>query len=1449
MGLERAGAVVSEMTQEPEPQLLHAMTNLSVSARGPEVPAPRTDGSARGLWRIELLGGLCASQGDRVVTHFRSRKAAALLAYLAFYRDRLHAREELIELLWPETEPDRSRNNLSRELSWLRDQLEPAGTPRGAVLLTDRSFVQLSPTAVSTDVARFQALLKEARAGPVEEQSRCLAAAVELYRGELLPGQFQEWVLAERRRLEEEFVQALRQLTALSEQAGDLSRAIDWAARLVAADPLSEESQYEQIRLLAAAGKPTAALRQYQELERLLEQQLADAPSPRSRALAQQIQDQLPGTEHADREPGQPRGPLSGLRAHPRLAPVPLPAGTVTFLYTDVEASTATWEGAGPPFLEAMSSHDRMLRQCFHRHDGYEANAMGEGFLVAFQDAGAALACAVEAQRALAAHAWPEAVGPLRVRMALHTAFDAEPIGGVYRLIELHHGERMVKAAHGGQLLCSQRTADLLRPGLGKEIQLVDLGLYRLRGVSQPARLFQVEYPEMAQREFPPPDTPRAVQGFLPPSFTRFIGREPEIAQLCLAFGSRLPAPGRGGAEAAGAVHESQEPGAERGRLITLTGPGGTGKTRLALEVARRLWNAFDEAVWFVRLSDLTDPQLIVERVLETLRLPRSRSLPPLEQIAVALSDQPALLVLDNYEHLAAEGAAVVQTLLDRLEGLTVLVTSRQRLHLDGEREFRVPPLPVPVGGSWLMVDGPAKTESPTPSTPPASRVPDHPPSTLLQWPSVQLFLDRAQAVDAGFQVTERNAAAVAALCAQLEGVPLALEMAAARADVLTPAQILEQLSHRLDFLESRQRDVDPRQRSMRATYEWSYQLLPPELRRYFARLSVFRGGCTLEAAQAVCEDGPPQRGVSLQYLSALLDSSLVISESLPSRHRASDVLWDVDKSGVGRPAATELGGRSSGAASGAPCRPAEEEKRFRLREIVREYAAEQISLEERASTLQRHAGYYLGLAERAGTEIAGEAKTEWLDRLEREHGNLMVALTYEEPATDSGSSAIPPDYPPRWGPVVEALAPAYRYLGRPEAAWALLEAYRSLCERTGYTPGLVRAYMRLGRFLPVNPRPGEGSQTMFERGLAAAEASGRRDLVILAQSCLAEELARTETDLERAEAMARACLQEAGSGEGVHAPERDPASRPGSDVSSRWWAPEDPLIRQRAYTALAWVAARRVDLAAFRSSFHASLAYEGIGELSVHAMLDEIETSCHERGADADFVALCQDLAAGYARAGLEPAVQHWHLEPASPGSVASEPTLRESFTGPDWHPSWRWRDITGRSALDRTTRPGWLGLRPAMDANLFPYYDLAAPRLLMPISGEFTAQTLVELQPSALTLAILLLWRDERHFVRLDLGRRFGSSRRYDVRLEACLDGRYQVIGRGQWDEPRIWLRLERTGAEVRSLCGADGERWLTCGSLGFPLGADDQIGLAAIHHGPGALAWFDSFLLWRR
>jgi predicted ATPase/DNA-binding SARP family transcriptional activator len=937
------------------------------------------------LWRIELLGGLRAARGEQVVTRFRSQQTAALLAYLAYHPRHAHPREVLIEMLWPECEPEAGRNRLRVALSSLRRQLEPPGVPAGAVLIADRVSVRLNPEACSTDVAAFDAALKAAaRAAAASERAERLREALELYQGELLPGHYEAWVFPERQRLSEAFFQALDGLLAYLDRIGDLAGATEWGWRGVRVDPLREEAQRALIRLLARGGQREAALRQYAELERLLQQELGDLPAPETRALVRAIERgdvrPHPGSTEARRGHGERReeakdpserpvserddrtSPSPELRA-PMAHGSPALSGTVTFLLTEGERSTTQRERADGRCEAGLELLLQRLRGLVGEHSGLvlasgaqSSSTWGDvnEVLAAFAHAGDALACALSSQRM---YAKPQEPGPAdislpapspgdgdprpaSVRIALHTG-DVRLAGDDFRSPVLQYARRVLAAGHGGQILCSEETAALLRQQLPPGVVLVDLGVYRLRDLSAPARLFQVEHPDMPRREFPPLRAEAGHAGHLPLQFTRFFGREAEIAELkALLEGSATTAVPR---------------------VVTLTGPGGTGKTRLALSVAERLWEGWEGAIWFVSLADVVDARLICDRVRDALRLPRSPHVESLEQVEAFLSQHPSLLILDNFEQLMGaapggeDGVSMVRRLLERLPSLTCVITSRQRLGLPGEREFPVAPLPVPgvQGGLSQHLN---------------TRAPEHL-NTLTTLPSVALFVDRAQAARPDFQVTPGNAAAVAALCARLEGLPLALELAAARARMLTPQQMLERLERRFELLTSRQRDPDPRHGSLRATLDWSYQLLPPELQRLFARLSVFRGGFTLEAAEAVCSEG-----VGCWVL------GVRAAGPIPNTQHPTPILDGLEHLREGSLVKAEESGG---------------EMRYRLLETLREYAAEQLSAGEQADLARRHGEYYLALVERAEPELIGVDQHSWCARLALEQENLWAALSW----------------------------------------------------------------------------------------------------------------------------------------------------------------------------------------------------------------------------------------------------------------------------------------------------------------------------------------------------------------------------------------------------------------------------------------------------------------------
>ena len=518
--------------------------------------------------------------------------------------------------------------------------------------------------------------------------------------------------------------------------------------------------------------------------------------------------------------------------------------------------------------------------------------------------------------------------------------------------------------------------------------------------------------PQLAGARRGPDPTPDE-RGF-PLQFTRFFGREAEAAHVA-------------------ALLEMPDT-----RLVTLSGPGGVGKTRLADRAARAAAGGFLGPICFVALADLPEARLIPEAVLSALGLPRLAAPAPLDQVVAALSVlPPALLVLDNFEHLVERGAPLVLSLLTRLPALTCLVTSRRRLSLPGESEFPVPPLPLPDAGGTAAQTARAA--------------------------SAQLFVDRAQSARPDFQLTPGNAAAVAALCRTLEGIPLAIELVAARAMTLPPAQMAERLAQRFALLTSRRGDKGTRHRSLWAALEWSHDLLPADLARFFAGLSVFRGGGTAESAALVCDQ--PQ---ALEFLSRLRERSLVTIED------------------------SSEGG--------------EETRRFRLLETLREFGEEHLPAEERPEVARRHASHFLSLAEEAGPRLTGPDQARWLDRLEADHENLRRALA--------------------WWLAQNAVGEALRMCGALWRFWAVRGHYaggREWIERSLALPGgpdAARALAALGAGnLASEQADYPAAEGWYSESLALMRALGDRSAIAACLSNLGR-VAMHREDYAKAEAL-----------------------------------------------------------------------------------------------------------------------------------------------------------------------------------------------------------------------------------------------------------------------------------------------------------------------------------------
>ncbi len=606
--------------------------------------------------------------------------------------------------------------------------------------------------------------------------------------------------------------------------------------------------------------------------------------------------------------------------AAPSLA-APLPTGTVTFLFTDIEGSTQLWARQPQVMRAALARHDALLREAIEAHGGYVFKTVGDAVCAAFTTAADAVSASLAAQRALQAQPWdafaqadsPRSKLELRVRAALHTG-AAELREGDYFGHTLSRAARLRDAGHGGQTLLALATAELVRDQLPPDIELRDLGAHRLKDLTRPEQIFQLVAPDLPAA-FPPLRTLDTFAHNLPAQLTSLIGRTEEVTAVC----ERLRR--------------------ANVRLLTLTGPGGTGKTRLALQAAAELLDAFADGVCFVALAPVSDPTLVAATIAQTLGVQDSGAQPLVDRLKEYLGAKQLLLVLDNFEQIV-DAAPLVVELLAAAPDLKVLVTSRVVLHLSGEHEFVVPPLAVP---------------DPT-HLPPLDR--------LTQYEAVRLFIERAQAVQADFAVTNANAPAVAEICARLDGLPLAIELAAARSKLFAPEALLARLSNRLRVLTGGARDLPARQQTLRNTIDWSYNLLDIGERTLFARLAVFVGGGTLEAAEVVAGWNVRtfERSNVLDELASLVDKSLLRQEQ-----------------GV------------------------DGEARFVMLETIREYASERLAAHGEAETLRRrHAQYYLTLAEQAEPQLHGRDQQLWLNRLEQEHDNVRAALRWSATAGDT---------------------------------------------------------------------------------------------------------------------------------------------------------------------------------------------------------------------------------------------------------------------------------------------------------------------------------------------------------------------------------------------------------------------------------------------------------------
>ncbi|MCI0844190.1 MAG: tetratricopeptide repeat protein [Chloroflexi bacterium] len=567
-----------------------------------------------------------------------------------------------------------------------------------------------------------------------------------------------------------------------------------------------------------------------------------------------------------------------------------LPEGLITYLFTDVQGSTPLWQQYPQEMREVMARHDYLMTSAVEQNGGAVVRPRGEGdsIFAVFPRATDAVAAASSAQQLLQQEVWPEGMA-ISVRMAMHTG-ESELREHDYYGATVNRAARLRSIAHGGQILVSEATAQLVRDSLSPDTSLRDMGSHRLKDLQRAEQVFQLVHPNL-QSDFPALNSLDAHPNNLPVQMTSFIGREEEINEVNNLLASS--------------------------RLVTLLGAGGSGKTRLSQEIGVSVVDQYPDGVWFVGLADLTNPNMLRGRVAEVFNVGE-------DALDGYLRGKSTLIIVDNCEHLVAGAATLVQSLLTS-PGVKVIATSREALNLAGEQAFQVPPLPVPVGD--------------------ISQV------NMAECPSVQLFLERAQGVNPSFQLTTSNEESIGQIVQRLDGIPLAIELAASRVKMLQPAQIASHLDESFKILSGGPADALPHHQTIERTIDWSYDMLDTDQQTLFRQLSVFRGGFSLAACGAVM--GTENEFDALDSLGELVDKSIVRTV------------------------------------------PGGEETRYTLLEPLRQYAAGRITTGEAAEAGGRHARFFQELVEQATPELHGPRQVEWLTKLETEHDNFRAALTW----------------------------------------------------------------------------------------------------------------------------------------------------------------------------------------------------------------------------------------------------------------------------------------------------------------------------------------------------------------------------------------------------------------------------------------------------------------------
>jgi predicted ATPase/class 3 adenylate cyclase len=589
---------------------------------------------------------------------------------------------------------------------------------------------------------------------------------------------------------------------------------------------------------------------------------------------------------------------------------------TFTFLFTDIEGSTALVRRLGEGlYAQLLADHHSLIRSGLAAHDGKEVDTQGDAFFAVFSSPRACVAAVIEMQQALEAHTWP-AGEHVRVRMGVHTGEAAKTATGLVGM-EVHRAARVAAVGYGGQVLLSETAAALVRDALPPGASLKDLGVHRLKDLGRPERIFQLQAAGL-QAEFPPPRSlgNPALPNNLPAQLARFIGRERELSEVRALV--------------------------ESSRLVTLTGAGGCGKTRLSIQLAAELLDGSGDGVWLVELAAVSDETAVAPAICQALGIAAQPGRPALDTLLDALAQQDMLIVVDNCEHLIGACAKTADAIVRRCPRVHLVATSREPLDIGGETIYRVPPLSLPGPGELGLAAAGSSD-------------------------AVALFVDRARAQGTGLSLDEQTAPLVVSICRRLDGLPLAIELAAARLRSLSLRGLADRLDQRFSLLTGGSRTALARQQTLRATVEWSYSLLHGAERSLLRRLSVFAESFDLDAAEAVCGFGDIGLFDVTGLLGSLVDKSLVVAE------------------------------------------PAEEALRYRLLETIRQFAAERLAGDggEAAAVAAAHCAHYLSAAETAAPHLTGPGQGSWLARLDTDQANLRRAALHAAGSPDGTAQVL----------------------------------------------------------------------------------------------------------------------------------------------------------------------------------------------------------------------------------------------------------------------------------------------------------------------------------------------------------------------------------------------------------------------------------------------------------